>query len=469
MKRHSRTLNTYSGKNAIREYLNPENGPYFPLVELPYTLNPYLQYGVRIFAKLMNATPLMNVKSLPAYNMLKKNKQSSDTMIESSSGNTALSLTLIGRAFGIKNSKVLVSHTIAQDKLKMLKLIGSEVIVNREPMCPDKDDPESSINLAKKWAKDNNWINVGQYDNLDNPESHYKWTGKQIWEQTNGEITVFATNLGTTGTMTGAGSFLKSKKNKIKNIGIVSKEDTLRLGPRTANLLKEISFDWQSVVDHTISVNVELSFKPSLDLFRNGILAGPSSGFTLYGLYQYIRKLISNEELDSVRNTNGEVVCVFVCCDTPFLYIDEYFEHLRDKHFITVKNENLLEKGSTKESKKVINKMKIVSYSCKYVYEKIYNVHESDYLLLDLRKDSDFSNFHIPNVRRANYYEAIENPKKFAKKYAGKKVILIDCGLTGAAKKAATILNSNLIGFLKGGMDKWSKLKYPTIGTKIYG
>ena len=153
-----KNLNTYAGPNAILDFLNPDNAPYIPLVELPESLNPYTDKGVRIFAKLMNMLPLMNVKSLPAYNMLLDQKSKGelsgiDTVIENSSGNTVFSLAVLARLMGIPRTKAVVSHEVTKGKLNLLRLLGTEIIVNEEPICPDPSDPTSGIYKAKVWAK----------------------------------------------------------------------------------------------------------------------------------------------------------------------------------------------------------------------------------------------------------------------------------------------------------------------------
>src|SRR5258708_39417802 len=92
-------LNVFTGTNSVLDFLNPDNNPPTPLVEIPQNLNPFYKDGVKIFAKLMNMTPLGNVKSLPALNMLlnKKNLSEINTLVENSSGNTVFSLAVIGR------------------------------------------------------------------------------------------------------------------------------------------------------------------------------------------------------------------------------------------------------------------------------------------------------------------------------------------------------------------------------------
>ena len=151
-------LNVFKGDNAILDYLNPESQVFTPLVELPKKLNPFYEDSVRIYAKLLNTLPLTNVKSIPAFNMLKEMEHKGKlknihTIIENSSGNTVLSLAVIGRLLGIPNTKAFVSYEVPFGKLQMLQLFGVEPLVNKEPICPDPADKTSGIYKAKKMGK----------------------------------------------------------------------------------------------------------------------------------------------------------------------------------------------------------------------------------------------------------------------------------------------------------------------------
>ncbi len=203
-----KNLNVHRGENSIKSFLNPGNNPNFPLVEIPVNLNPFLSEKVKIFAKLMTFTSLGNVKALPAYNMIaekaaKGELEGTDSIIENSSGNTVFSIAVAARLFGIKNIQSFVPNEISWNKLLMLLFFGINPIVNQEPAKPSATDPASGIYKAKKLGLQKGWLNPGQYDNEDNPKSHQKWTAKQIWEQTEGKITVFCAGLGTTGTIIG--------------------------------------------------------------------------------------------------------------------------------------------------------------------------------------------------------------------------------------------------------------------------
>lgn len=466
--------NAYFGANAVLDYINPSN-QYIPLVELPERLNPFAKDNVRIFAKLMNQTPLGNVKSIPAYNMLIKARDKGklnniDTIIESSSGNTILSLSIIGKQIGLNLTKAIVSNKVAPDKLNMLMLFGIQPIVNQEPMCPDRDDPDSGINKVKKWSRENNWFNAGQYDNPDNPGAHEEYTGPQIWDQTQGQITVFASALGTTGTMVGTGGYLKKRNKKIKNIGVASADDLVRLGPRSTNLLMEIDFDWKSVVDKVEKVSTVDSFRQSLNLCREGFLVGPSSGFNFQGLLQYLEKEKKANRLEKLKNSHGEIWCVFVCCDGPFAYLNEYFQFLDDQFFPDIENKELLTYKSENIGKKIKNISEKFKYeiSVKKAIELIYFSDlciGKDISIIDIRKERDFRNFHIKEAQLISFKSIENNDETFLKSIKDKTVIVFDCGFTSYGKQATQYLRDLGIKAysVKGGMNAWAKKDQPII------
>ncbi len=341
-------LNVFEGPAAVRDLLDPGRLPYLPLVELPAELNPFAGDKVRIFAKLMTLSPLGNVKAVPAFNMIAEMHRRGELagvrrIVENSSGNTVSSLALVGRQFGVDETKSYVSAEISWHKLLMLLFFGVEPMVNVEPANPSETDPESGIYKAKKDGESEEALNPGQYDNEDNPKAHEKWTAQQIWEQTGGDINIFCAGLGTTGTVIGNSRFLKGKKPSLRVVGVMRAPDNYVPGVRTEKLLKLIGFDWHKHVDVIERIETADSYRLSLDMSRRGIIVGPSSGFALAGLLQYLGDLKGKNALDEVRDEeSGDVVCVFPCPDGPMPYLDEYFKYLDGSHFPPIRNEAAL-------------------------------------------------------------------------------------------------------------------------------
>ncbi|MDO8486473.1 MAG: pyridoxal-phosphate dependent enzyme [Candidatus Staskawiczbacteria bacterium] len=316
-----KNLEVFSGENSIRDFLNPNNHSPTPLVELPKSLNPFLNSGVRIYAKCEYLRPLLNIKSLQVLGMLEDAQNSGKlsgvhTLVENTSGNTGFSLGIISKIFGIPNVELIVPYDIAPGKLEMLRLIGAQI----EPCKTD------GIEKAKEIGNQKGFFNLNQYWNEANPDAIEKWLAPQIWEQTQGKLTVFCSGLGTTGTILGVERFLEKKEAKTSIVGVKLAPDHAIPGVRTSKKLEEISFDWWSEIDYQIEVKTKESYKKSLELCRVGLIAGPSSGFVLAGLIKFLKSQCTqrNNKLDNFRNKNNEVVAVFICADTPFPYLDKY-------------------------------------------------------------------------------------------------------------------------------------------------
>jgi cystathionine beta-synthase len=140
------------------------------------------------------------------------------TIIEGTSGNTGLGLALVA---AVRGYKVVFTITDKQsrEKIDALKAFGAEVIVC--PTAVEPEDPRSYYSVAKKLAREiPNSFYPNQYDNAMNPESHYRTTGPEIWNDTEGKITHFVCGMGTGGTISGVGKYLKEQNPRVKIIGV---------------------------------------------------------------------------------------------------------------------------------------------------------------------------------------------------------------------------------------------------------
>lgn len=478
-------LNTFTGSNAIKDFLSPDKNPMIPLVELPADCNPFAKDGVQIFAKLMNMLPLANIKSLPALNMLLEAKDAGElknvhTLIENSSGNTVFSLATIARLFDIKTTKAIVSHEVTWGKLQLLRLFGTEIIVNEEPICPDPNDKESGIYKAKRKGQSKGWMNPGQYDNEANPRAHAKWTAPQIWRQTKGKISVFCSGVGTTGTILGVGSYLKKKSKKITIVGVARSPNNPVPGVRTPNLLREIAFDWQRSTDHLEEIGTKESFEESLKLCRVGLMVGPSSGFALAGLFSFLSKQKIARNLDRLKNKDGKIVAVFVCPDNPLPYLNEYFEYLDESNFPSIENEQLLINKPERKKKPKIQLQNFVNieinagdaykaiydYSAKELRNLLNNNREvaivENIKLVDVRTPEEYQHAHLPCSENIDHAEVLQNIPTLSKKWKDKKVIAI-CRSGRRSMIVAEALQNNGVeaSSVRGGMIEWSRLNLP--------
>lgn len=140
------------------------------------------------------------------------------TIIEGTSGNTGMGLALVAAVRGYK-MVFTITDKQSKEKVDLLKALGAEVIVC--PTAVEPEDPRSYYSVAKKLAKEiPNSYYPNQYDNPMNPEAHYLTTGPEIWEDSEGKITHFVCGMGTGGTVSGVGKYLKEKNPNVKIIGV---------------------------------------------------------------------------------------------------------------------------------------------------------------------------------------------------------------------------------------------------------
>jgi len=140
------------------------------------------------------------------------------TIIEGTSGNTGMGLALVAAVRGYK-MVFTITDKQSKEKVDLLKALGAEVIVC--PTAVEPEDPRSYYSVAKKLAREiPNSFYPNQYDNPMNPVAHYQTTGPEIWEDSQGKITHFVCGMGTGGTISGVGKYLKEKNPKVKIIGV---------------------------------------------------------------------------------------------------------------------------------------------------------------------------------------------------------------------------------------------------------
>ncbi|MDG1919899.1 MAG: cysteine synthase family protein, partial [Flavobacteriaceae bacterium] len=176
-----------------------------------------------VLAKVESFNPGNSVKDRMAVKMIEDAEKdgrlkSGGTIVEGTSGNTGMGLAL---AAIVKGYKLICVSTDKQSKEKfdVLRAVGAEVVVCPTDVAPD--DPRSYYSTSKRIAEEtpNSWY-VNQYDNPSNTQAHYETTGPEIWNQTDGKITHFVVGVGTGGTISGVGKFLKEKNPNIKIWGI---------------------------------------------------------------------------------------------------------------------------------------------------------------------------------------------------------------------------------------------------------
>ncbi|KAI2619471.1 tryptophan synthase beta subunit-like PLP-dependent enzyme [Hypomontagnella submonticulosa] len=336
--------NVYSGPRALQEYFDPDKQPMLPLVELPPKLNPFLEDGVHIFAKMLTALPAQNVKALPALNMLQNAFDSeSKPVVEASSGSTVISLSLVSRVMN-QNDDVTayVSNKTEMSRLRTLSFFGLKLSLYGGPSQPEISDERGIINKIKRWAEeDGNVFAPCQYENENNYRSHMRWTGPQLLKQLP-NISIFCAGMGSAGCVTGTGLYLKEHNPYVKIIGVCNQPEDPVPGPRPASLFETISFPWKMVVDKVEVVDSLQSYRMSMQLSREGLICGPSSGMALQALLNFLHRVKDEGRLTEYVGPDGQVSAVFPCCDLPYQYMDNYFKKLDSSHFHPINNSHLL-------------------------------------------------------------------------------------------------------------------------------
>lgn len=274
-----------------------------PMVAL-HRINPIK--GVRLLAKLEYFNPGGSVKDRIGIAMIEAAERAGklkpgDWIVEPTSGNTGVGLCI---AAILKGYRVVCTmpDKVSQEKINLLKAYGAEVVICPTAVAPE--DPRSYYSVARQIAKERPAFLPNQYENLANPEAHYRTTGPEIWEQTNGQLDAFVAGIGTGGTISGVGKFLKERNPKIKIVGadpegsmIYSEFYKLPHDVHTY-FIEGIGEDIIpgalnfSVIDEIIRITDREAYQMARELARKeAILTGSSGGAALVAALRYAEKL----------------------------------------------------------------------------------------------------------------------------------------------------------------------------------
>ena len=246
-----------------------------PLVRLQ-RLNP--NPSNTILAKLEGNNPAGSVKDRAALNMITEAElrgeiSPGDTLIEATSGNTGISLAMIAAIRGYKMVLVM-QENLSQERRDAMTAYGAELI-----LVSEEQGMEGARDLANQMSTDKKGTQLNQFSNQDNPRAHLKTTAKEIWQDTNGEITHFVSSMGTTGTIMGVSNYLKNKNPKIQIVGIQPDGDSHIPGIRRWPEGYVPSIFEAFRVDTIMDVSQKSAEQTTRDLAtREGIFAGVSSG-----------------------------------------------------------------------------------------------------------------------------------------------------------------------------------------------
>jgi cystathionine beta-synthase len=262
-------------------------------------------------AKLEFLNPGGSVKDRIALNIVEAAERDGrlkpgGTVVEATSGNTGVGLAIVAAIKGYR-SVFVMPDKMSTEKIRLLRAFGSKVVITPTAVAPD--DPRSYYKVADRIVEDTpNSILANQYHNPENPRSHFDTTGPEIWDQTAGRVTDVVIGMGTGGTITGVGRFLKQRNPKIRVVGVDPLGsllyETHNLGrlpddphPKTYKT-EGIGEDFLpstldlSVVDEVIQVGDKETFLTTRRLVREeGIFCGGSSGTAVAAALRYCRNL----------------------------------------------------------------------------------------------------------------------------------------------------------------------------------
>lgn len=306
-------------------------------------------FPAQVFAKVESFNPGQSAKDRIALYMIEEAERKGllkpgSTIIEATSGNTGFGLAMVSAIKGYK-CVLTVSSKASKEKLSLLRSLGAEVVVCPSDAAPE--DPRSYYSQAEQLAKDiPNSFYVAQNFNLDNSEAHYRTTGPEIWEQTEGKITHYVCCVGTGGTLSGTARYLKEKNPDIQIIGVDAYGSVLKkywqtgiFDPNEIYSYKveglgktiipdNIDFD---LIDDFVKVTDKDSALRARDVARKeGMLIGYSAGSTL----QCIQQLKGRFKKDDV------VVALF--SDHGSRYLGKIFndDWMRQQGFLQAYDQN---------------------------------------------------------------------------------------------------------------------------------
>jgi cystathionine beta-synthase len=280
--------------------------------------------SVPVYVKVESANPGGSVKDRVAVAMIADAERRGllrpgGTIIEATAGNTGVGLAMVAAVKGYRCIFVLPDK-MSHEKISLLKAYGAEVVITPTAVAPDS--PESYNGVADRLSREipGAW-RPNQFTNLSNPEAHYRTTGPEIWQQTEGRVTVFVAGVGTGGTISGVGRYLKEQNPDVKIVGADPEGSVLSGGTGKPWKVEGIGEDYvpktfnSQVVDDWVRVGDAEAFHVGREVARReGLLLGGSSGTSIAAALRYARRLA------------GDHLVVALGADTGRNYLSKFYD-----------------------------------------------------------------------------------------------------------------------------------------------
>ena len=250
-----------------------------------------------ILVKLESFNPAGSVKDRATLNMILAKEEAGEirpggTIIEGTSGNTGIAIAAIGAARGY-NVKICMPDDVSIERRKLIKSYGGDVI-----LTPGAEKMGGAGQAAAKLLEENeNAVIIGQGANPNNPDAHYKTTGPEIWEDTEGNVDIFVAAAGTGGTLRGISDFVKEKNPGVKVIAVEpTPDDRILTGIHNFTEVPEDRIPAnlkgkEGIFDEVLIAQPEGAFKAAREVAKSdGVLVGNSSGAALWGATQIAQR-----------------------------------------------------------------------------------------------------------------------------------------------------------------------------------
>ncbi|MDP9149035.1 MAG: pyridoxal-phosphate dependent enzyme [Myxococcota bacterium] len=304
---------------------------------------------VEIYVKCEFLNPGGSHKDRLAANMLRRAEEgglkAGGTIVEATSGNTGASLALLAAIRGYRCVFVMPDK-MSQEKISHLRAFGARVVVC--PTAVEPDDPRSYYQVALRIARETpNCFYANQYHNPANPEAHYVSSGPELWQQTGGEFEVFCAGMGTGGTLSGVGKFLREQKPGVKIVGVDPVGSLYYDFVKQGRITKSFSYKVEgigedffpstmdlSILDDIMRVDDKECFLMTRDLTRlEGLFVGGSGGAAVAGALKYAQTMVA-----AGRGTEGgrPARIVVLLADAGHKYVSKIFndDWMRENGFL---------------------------------------------------------------------------------------------------------------------------------------